>query len=136
MNDSLLSFFYGCLFWGVVLLWIFLPESWINPLWYGLKYSVDGFNLANLAGVHTSDKPSDCDWTFAPLGRKGCHYDRVVTAYNAAGDLIAVDAAMPKRGHNKDGQSIISYDGGKTWKLLGPATIIKKVDVDWLKVTE
>jgi hypothetical protein len=135
MND-LLGSLIGWLFALGVLLWIFLPESWTNPLWYGLKYSVEGFSLANLAEVHTSDKPSDCDWGRAPLGAKGCHYDRVVTAYNAAGDLIAVDAAMPKRAHNKDGKPIISYDGGKTWKLVGPATIIKKVDVDWLKVTE
>jgi hypothetical protein len=36
--------------------WWALPYSWTNALWYGLKYKVA------LSQVHTSDKPSDCDW--------------------------------------------------------------------------
>jgi hypothetical protein len=132
MNDSLLGSLIGWLVLIGIGLWIFLPDSWINPLWYSLKYSVD----SNRVKVHTNDKPSNCDWTYAPLGNKGCQYDRVVTAYNAARDVKAVDATMPKRSRDKDGKPIISYDGGKTWKWLGPATIIKKVDVDWLKATE
>ena len=116
--------------WIAVGAWFLLPESWINPVWYAAKYGVD------LNQVHTSDKPSNCEWSRSPLGIKGCHYDRVVNSYSATGDLIAVDAAVPTHSHDRAGKPIISYDGGKTWKWVEPATTIKRVDVDWVKVTE
>jgi hypothetical protein len=62
--------------------WLFGPHSWINAIWYAVEYNV-GPNQ-----VHTSDKPSDCDWSRAPLGNKGCRYNSTVGAYNTAGVLV------------------------------------------------
>ena len=59
----------GAVFWLLVglglLAWAFIPHSWTNAIWYGVKYNVP------VAQVYTSNKPSDCDWTYAPLGNKG-----------------------------------------------------------------
>ncbi len=38
--------------------------------------------------VHAAAKPTDCDFMRAPLGSKGCHYEAVVTAYDARGVLV------------------------------------------------
>src|SRR5260370_4086128 len=89
--------------------WVFMPDSWTNAIWYGVKYKV------SFSDVHTSNKPSNCDWSYATLGKKGCYYKAVVSALNAAGDLVGGDGA-PKYSKDKTGKSIISYDDGKTWK--------------------
>jgi hypothetical protein len=34
--------------------------------------------------VYLTLKPHDCDWTFAPLGNKGCYYKKVVTTDDGA----------------------------------------------------
>jgi hypothetical protein len=120
------------IFLGVAV-YVFVPGSWINALWYGVQYKVA------FSEVHTSNKPSDCDWSRAPLGNKGCHYKAVVGAYNAAGDLVAGDYA-PKYGKDiRTGDPIISYDGGKTWRwssVADPDLTVKAVRVEWVKETE
>jgi hypothetical protein len=120
------------LFWGVIYVLVsYVPDStWVNAIWYGIKYQVA------FTQVQTNDKPSDCDWTHSPLGNKGCHYKAAVSSYNDAGELIAVDDAMPKHAHSKNGEPIVSYDGGKTWNWDTPATRIKNVIVAWVKVSE
>jgi hypothetical protein len=118
--------------WVVIYLLIsYVPDSsWVNAIWYGLKYQVA------VTQVHTNDKPSDCDWTHSPLGSKGCHYKSAVGTYNDAGGLIAADAAMPKHARSKDGDPTVSYDGGKNWQWDTSATKIKNVIVEWIKVSE
>jgi hypothetical protein len=123
--------FVAFVFWVVPSLWY---GSWTNALWYGLQYGVAP------ASVHTSDKPSDCDWSRSPLGNKGCYYKAVVSAFNAAGDLVRGDGA-PKYGKdNKTGKPIISYDDGKTWAWsyadATPDLGVKTVRVEWIKVNE
>jgi hypothetical protein len=118
-----------------LLLWFFLSNnSWNNAIWYGVKYEV------SFDQVHTSDKPSDCDWSRAPLGGKGCYYKTNVGAYNAVGNLVAGDNA-PKYGNDvRTGKPIISYDDGKTWSWsyadATPDRKVKTVRVEWVKVTE
>ena len=90
--------------------------------------------------VHTSNKPSDCDWRRAPLGRKGCHYKATVQGFNAAGNLVAGEYA-PKYGNDvRTGKPIVSSDGGKTWiwSLADaiPDRTVKTIRVEWVKVTE
>jgi hypothetical protein len=122
--------------------WIFLPNSWTNviwyswtnAIWYGVQYSVP------FDQVHTSNKPSDCDWRRAPLGRKGCHYKATVQGFNAAGNLVAGEYA-PKYGNDvRTGKPIVSSDGGKTWiwSLADaiPDRTVKTIRVEWVKVTE
>jgi hypothetical protein len=132
----------GCLS-GLVILgvlgliaWFILPARWTNPILYGLKYGV------NADQVHWNDEPTDCDWDHAPLGSKGCHYKKTVSAYNADGRLVAGDDA-PKYGRDvKTGRPIISYDEGKTWTLMpedapNPVDLTaKRVEIGWTKVTD
>ena len=40
---------------------------------YATEYNVDPKNVVVIP------KPHDCDWTFAPLGNKGCHYVKQIT---------------------------------------------------------
>jgi len=61
---------------------VVMPHSRTNAIWCGVQYHIP------LDQVYTSNKPSDCDWTHAPLGYKGCYYKAVVGAFNAAGDLV------------------------------------------------
>jgi hypothetical protein len=126
----------GAIFWLLVVLgvfaWILMPHSWTNAVWYGVKYKIP------VDQVYTSNKPSDCDWTYAPLGNKGCYYKAVVSAFNAAGDLVGGDDA-PKYGKDsKTGKPIISYDDGKTWgwSYADANLHVKTVRVEWIKINE
>jgi hypothetical protein len=119
-----------------LIVWFTLPSGWTDPINYSTEYSV------KTDQVHWNDKPTDCDWGHAPLGAKGCHYQKTVTAYKAAGDVVAGDNA-PKYGHDTNtGKPIISYDNGRTWAWLpadAPATpdlTVKRVEIDWVKVTD
>lgn len=42
--------------------------------WYGSRYGVPA------SQVRIETKPHNCDWDFAPLGKKGCHYEKEATA--------------------------------------------------------
>jgi hypothetical protein len=124
----------GFLFILGLIAWFFAPDSWTNAVWYTAKYSV------NINQVHTSNKPTDCDWTRAPLGNKACHFKATVTAYNAEGFPVRGDGA-PKFGHDtKTGKPIVSYDNGNNWDWLpayaGQDLTIKTVEVQWEKVTD
>jgi hypothetical protein len=113
--------------------WSFAPVSWTNAIWYSVQYQVAPTE------VHTTNKPSDCDWNRAPLGTKGCHYKAVVRALNATGDLVAGDDAPKYRKDDRTGNPIISWDGGKTWNWSSapnPNPTVKTVRVEWVKVTE
>ena len=123
---------------GMLSIWVVMylvvssvpDSSWVNTIWYGVKYNVA------FTQVNSNNKPSDCDWGHSPLGSKGCQYRTAVGTYNDDGELIAVDAATPEYSHVKNGGSIVSFDGGKTWKWETPTTTIKKVAVQWVKVME
>jgi hypothetical protein len=41
-----------------------------------MKYSF--IYHVNATQVHSDSKPKDCEWDFAPLGVKGCHYEKRV----------------------------------------------------------
>jgi hypothetical protein len=117
--------------------WFFiLPARWTDPIQYSMEYSI------NSDQVHWTPEPTDCDFIHAPLGAKGCHYKKTVTAYNAAGYAVAGDDAA-KWGHDTNtGKPIISYDNGKTWAWLPadapttPDLTVKMVEIDWVKVTD
>jgi hypothetical protein len=119
-----------------LIIWFILPASWTDPILYSMEYSI------NSGQVHWNAKPTDCDFIHAPLGDKACHYKKTVTAYDAAGYVVAGDDA-PKYGHDTNtGKPIISYDNGKSWNWLptdAPATpdlTVKRVEIDWVKVTD
>jgi hypothetical protein len=57
---------------------------------YGLQYDL------NSDHVHISNKPHDCDWDTAPLGRKNCRYEKVVS----------IQRSEPQEGTIKGGVSV------------------------------
>jgi hypothetical protein len=59
--------------------------------WYSMKYGV------GLDKVHVQAKPENCDYYYAPVGYKGCHYERRVTTFNAEG--IPVDSSWGNGNH-------------------------------------
>jgi hypothetical protein len=45
-------------------------DRWTDRVWYSMRYS------ASWANVDINKRPSDCDFTHAPIGGKGCHYKK------------------------------------------------------------
>jgi hypothetical protein len=105
--------------------------GWFNAAWYAVRYHV------NPSNVQVDNRPKDCDYMHAPMGRKECHYEVTATAFNAAGQVIH-DRAKYIR--NANGKAIISYDDGKTWVWDYGNEIsdrrIKSVFVTWSKATD
>jgi hypothetical protein len=131
-DDTIGNFAVGFLF--IIGAGYIFSSSWFDVPWYAVEYSVDPFK------VQVGNKPKDCDFMHAPLGRKECHYDAKATAYNAAGDIVGGDSAPQYRNDIKTGKAIVSYDDGKTWEWYYGANIpdqkIKTVLVTWSKVTD
>jgi hypothetical protein len=50
---------------------------WVGPGVYSIKYAVSADR------IYVDPKPTDCDFWHVPLGRKRCHYQRVVIARDA-----------------------------------------------------
>jgi hypothetical protein len=91
----------------------------------------------NPSKVEVENKPKDCDFMHAPVGRKECHYEAEATAFNAAGQVI--DHRV-KFSRDTNGKPIISLDDGKTWVWDDGTEIrdrrIKSVSVTWSKVAD
>jgi hypothetical protein len=124
----------GLIRWFLVLffVWLALPARWTDRLLYSMVYHI------NSDQIHRSDRPTDCDFMRAPLGGKGCRYTKLVTAYNTAGDAVGGDNA-PKYSTNAYNNTLVSYDEGKTWQLLGaarPDSTVTRVEIYWVKETE
>jgi hypothetical protein len=49
-------------------------------LWYSFKYRV------RIDNVMSNSRPIDCDFLRAPIGYKGCHYERTVESWKDAGE--------------------------------------------------
>jgi hypothetical protein len=83
------------IFLGIV---AWLAWSWFSDTkWrYALQYGIDNDQ------VTIGDRPHDCDFMHAPLGDKGCRYDKVVYVVKRSKDP-------------KTSRPMISYDDGKTW---------------------
>jgi hypothetical protein len=60
--------------WGSVFIAIATCFYWVGPSVYSIKYAVSADK------IYVDPKPPDCDFWHAPLGNKGCHYQRVVMA--------------------------------------------------------
>jgi hypothetical protein len=103
-------------------------------LWHSFEYGVSADK------VRVEAQPTDCDFMTAPLGRKGCHYEAAVTAFNAAGYAIPSERAnrTPQYAQDKTGAAIVSYDHRKTWEYAAniPDPAITSVLVSWGKVKD
>lgn len=65
---------------------------WLSPdkPHYAIFYSVD------MDRVFVQPRPSDCDFMHAPLGDKGCHYEKVVTTEKGYNRTTAVYVSWSK----------------------------------------
>jgi hypothetical protein len=66
-------------FWGFVFVAMAACFYWLGPSVYSIKYAVSAEK------IYVDPKPTDCDFWHAPLGKKGCHYQRIVIARYAKG---------------------------------------------------
>lgn len=66
-----LALFYYIVF--IVLPWIPARNKTFNVYWYSVTKGTDSER------VFFQAEPLDCDFLYAPIGNKGCHYDKVVT---------------------------------------------------------
>jgi hypothetical protein len=74
--------------------------STLDKGWYSVRYGV------RYDRVLVDKEPTDCDWSHAPLGGKGCVYHKVVSTVRWATSTT--------------GDPIVSYDDGKTWSTFTP----------------
>jgi len=110
------------LVWSVVALFVVfvLVPRWADSLFdsktrYTIQYGV------TTEHAFVQPEPHDCDFVRAPLGDKGCHYDKVVTTSKCGTD-------------NATNKPIISYDDGKTWNWVTEGvTCQSEVAVSWNK---
>jgi hypothetical protein len=73
------------------LIWAMLPDSIRYPMLYSFEYTV------NSKQVHVEKMPEDCDFSHAPLGSKGCHYEkRISPVTNRAGAVTDVFVTWDK----------------------------------------
>jgi hypothetical protein len=104
----------------IVLVWLalftWLPDMWNNKLRYSLWYEVD------YAQVTIEKKPADCNFFHAPMGGKGCHYDRQVNVVKVSSNVWGGQSISYDNGNtwqqtskNRNGDPIVSNDAGTTW---------------------
>lgn len=114
----------ACVFFGIAALDYLSHARWVNKVRYGVWYTVDSSQVQQ-----SEDKPpSDCDFLRAPIGRKGCHYDKTLTCEHV---ITSHDRATNR--------PIASYDEGKTWTWNDgdyPVSPSKTVYVGWQKIEE
>lgn len=108
----------------IVVLVIYWGDIWNTKWRYAL---VDDVSQDK---VFIEKEPRDCDFLTAPLGRKGCHYKKVVSITKWAMST----AKAP----------IVSYDDGKSWYPLTSYAgaqvpqnpTIESVNVSWEKIND
>lgn len=66
---------FNVLFFGIpiYLVWSIAPNSIRYPIYYSLRYSIPKKH------VLVDKYPADCDWWHAPIGEKGCHYEKYIS---------------------------------------------------------
>lgn len=115
------------LFWFAVgwLIFFTLPGFvWHSKVRYAVQYNT-GTNKVSI-----QRQPHDCNFFFAPVGDKDCHYERQVSTLRWA--------------KSTGGLPIFSIDEGKTWTEFTPAegqfvptqSTVEQVTISWIKMDE
>ncbi len=108
------------LLFGLWMIIYTLPYVFSESPWaYALRYSTD------LSQVKILPKPADCDFLHAPIGFKGCHYEKSMQVTRCKTDA-------------QSGNTVVSYDDGKTWATAeaGEKPGPTQVYVGWDRVTD
>ena len=79
-------FFMYVLFWLLPAdIWDFIPAKLKYPVVYSIAHHI------SLGSVQVATRPSDCDWGHAPLGDKGCSYEKhVFLVRGTKGQVVGV----------------------------------------------
>ena len=94
-------------------------DMWHSDTRYSMQYDV------NPTDIHRSKRPSECDFLTAPLGFKGCRYDRNVEFH------------VVLTRENPFGYSVVSYGNGKTWQPNDKnAKPERYVTISWVKIED
>jgi hypothetical protein len=104
---------------GVLVVIVWIPDMWHSKLRYAYQYDL------TVGQVTIEKEPADCNFFHAPLGGKGCHYDRQATVIRAR-----TDGQDPNKHY-------VSFDDGKTWidDYASPPTQ-PQVIVSWQRVED
>jgi len=106
-----------------ILLWLCVIGAFVWFAWLDDSEFRYEFQYKD-AEVTFDDKPHDCEFLTAPLGRKNCSYEKEVSIVQFSRDI-------------KTGAAIISYDGGVTWNgNRGGPMNGKRVHVYWVKTAD
>ena len=114
MNDDGI----GCLFIIFCAIGVLIWFAWLgdSKLRYEIQYDD--------AEVTVDDKPHDCEFLTAPMGRKNCSYRKEVSVA-----LLSKNVAT--------GEPIISYDEGETWQWNGSGlTSGRRVHLYWVRTED
>ena len=106
--------------------WIFWLFLAFVILWFGwLDESEFRFRMQYDAEATVREKPHDCEFWAAPVGKKYC-------SYKPAPKFVIYSTDVEK------GDPIVSYDEGKTWAWNpgGPTEHKKTVIIGWEQVRE
>jgi hypothetical protein len=110
----------GCCVVALVVAWLVVQYALQSPEEkYANKYGVKPEQ------VTIQKQPHDCEYETAPLGKKNCHYEQVVTTVLVTADIY--------------GKAIVSYDDGKTktWHFIDPANpVTPSVVVTWNRIED
>lgn len=109
----------------VIIAWLALvgwDDLWHSKLRYAWSYNVTSEQ------VNIEKKPTDCNFFRAPMGGKGCHYDRQVNTVRVK--TVYLDFQRGSVNH-------VSFDEGKTWTVDDANPPTKPlVAVSWVKVED
>jgi hypothetical protein len=123
----------------LVLIWIavfaWLPDMWNSKIRLSMWYGVDADQIT------VEKEPHDCNFFHAPMGGKGCHYDKQVRMIRVGtnqwgGRAISYDdgKTWTHTAKNQLGEPIVSHDNGLTWSTGFIPTLTKpEVVVSWEK---
>jgi hypothetical protein len=126
------------IFWAVVF-WFLVPplfsDMWHSKASYSVQYDV------TYDEVTIDKEPYDCNFLHAPIGGKGCHYERLIATTEVRsnrweGQDISYDDGKNWLLHAKNGNGdpIVSTDDGKTWSVSTDSEkVAPSVSVYWHK---
>jgi hypothetical protein len=119
----------GCAVWLLIIIiaivyWNDIPDIWNSKFRFALSLHVTQDKIT------VQNKPHDCEFMSAPIGRKNCHYESVVEKVE-----WATSAA---------GKPIMSFDDGKSWEPFTPPpganvpqySTVESAVVSWNHVAE
>src|SRR5262249_40881632 len=111
--------------WVLVVGWLVVAgfsDFWHSKLRYSLWYNISSDQIT------IEKRPTDCDFFRAPLGDKGCRYERQVRAVRVKTKYIDLWSGSV---------NYVSFDDGKTW-TVDDSTPPRKpgVMISWERVEE